>query len=88
MLTRHVRLVDQYDGILIMTLREEIHQSIDELDNGALAVIREQIKLLKIAPPPPPETKRVPTIQEVLEMTASDKSSWSDDIIAAREDRV
>ena len=71
-----------------MTLREEVHQSIDELDNDALAVIRDQIRLLKIVPPPLSVERRVPTIQEVLEMTASDKSSWSDDIIAAREDRV
>lgn len=71
-----------------MTLREEVHQSIDELDNYALAVIRDQIKLLKIASPTSHVAKRVPTIQEVLQMTASDTSNWSDDIIAAREDRV
>lgn len=71
-----------------MYLREAIHQSIDQLDNDALPVIYEQIKLLQLSATESESPEQIPTIEEVWALTSSDKSSWSDDIIAAREDRV
>jgi hypothetical protein len=72
-----------------MTLREQVHHSIDALDNQALVLVYEQLKLLN---PPSPTVEKsssnVPTLEEVLALTASDKGDWASDIIAAREDRV
>lgn len=71
-----------------MTLREAIHQSIDQLDNDALTVVYEQIKLLQLPEPDSPSAGRIPTIEEVWALTSSDKSSWSDAVIEDREDRL
>jgi hypothetical protein len=70
-----------------MTLREAIHESIDQLDNDALSVVYEQIKLLQMPPSESPSPERIPTIEEVWALTSSDKSSWSDAVIEDREDR-
>lgn len=70
-----------------MTLREAIHESIDQLDNDALSVVYEQIKLLQMPPGESPSPERIPTIEEVWALTSSDKSSWSDAVIEDREDR-
>ena len=71
-----------------MTLREAIHQSIDLLDNDALTVVYEQLKLLQLPEPDSPSAGRIPTIEEVWALTSSDKSSWSDAVIEDREDRL
>ena len=70
-----------------MTLREAIHQSIDQLDNDALPVIYEHIKLLQRSVLENPSPERIPTIEEVWALTSSDKSNWSDAVIEDREDR-
>lgn len=71
-----------------MTLKEAILQSIDQLDNDALSVVYDQIKLLQMPVPESSSTRPIPTIEEIWEMGGHDKSNWSDDIIAAREDRL
>lgn len=71
-----------------MTLKEVVHQSIDELDNDALAIVYEQIKRIQTARLETSEPKRVPTIEEVWELTSADKSSWSDAVTEDREDRL
>ena len=71
-----------------MTLKEAVHQSIDQLDNDALALIYEKIKRLQSAKPDEATPERVPAIDEVWELTSADKSSWSDAVIADREDRL
>jgi len=76
------------DGVQDMTLRETIHQSIDRLENDALAVIYEQIKLLEMTAENRDSPERVPSIEEVWELTSADKSSWSDAVSADREDRL
>lgn len=77
-----------YYGVQDMTLRETVHQSIDQLDNDALTVIYKQIKLLELTVKDVNSSKRVPSIEEVWELTSADKSSWSDAVIADREDRL
>jgi len=71
-----------------MTLRELVHYSIDELDDSALAVVYEQIKLLLPTRKYSVDQTRVPSIEEVWELLSADKSSWSDDIVAEREGRA
>lgn len=71
-----------------MTLREVIHQSIDQLDNDALTVVYAQIKLLQLPQPEPLGDGRIPTIEEVWALTSSDKSNWSDTVMEDREDRL
>lgn len=71
-----------------MYLREAIHQSIDQLDNDALPVLYEQIKILQLSATESESPEQIPTIEEVWALTSSDKSSWSDTAIEDREDRV
>lgn len=71
-----------------MTLREQVHRSIDQLDDEALALVFEQLQALKRETGLDEEKTSVPSLEEVLEMTASDTSSWSDELIAEREDRI
>ena len=79
-----------------MSLREEIHNAVEQLGDQELEVLRTHIRVMLAksdAPAsspssgmPPPD--RVPTLDEVLELTSMDPTSWADDIIKAREDRI
>lgn len=67
-----------------MGLREMIKKDIDDLQADELAVISEQIWLLKRT-----KAKRTKalTVEEIRGMTASSKSNWAEDIIREREER-
>ena len=65
-----------------------MHNSIDDLDDNALVVVYEQIKLLLPTHGSSISQGRVPSIEEVLRLTSADKSSWSDAIVAEREGRA
>ena len=69
-----------------MTLREIVHGMIEQLDDEGLLLVQERIKTL-LPLNCEPDSRRVPTIEEVREMTSHDKSCWSDDISEEREDR-
>ena len=69
-----------------MTLREIVHGMIEQLDDEGLLLVQERIKNL-LPLNREPDSRRVPTIEEVWEMTSHDKSCWSDDISEEREDR-
>lgn len=84
-----------------MSLRDEVHRLIDELDAHQLTLLHQRMKHLKltttVAKTDSPAVnredvlnspKRVPSIEEVWELTSADKSSWSDAVIADREDRL
>ncbi len=71
-----------------MSLRDEVHRLIDELDAHQLTLLHERMKQLKLTTTVGKTDYPVVTREDVLKLTASDKSNWSDDIIAAREDRV
>ena len=71
-----------------MKLREEVHRSIDELDGRASAAIYEQIQLFQRGQERDDLQSNVLSRERLLEMTASDTSSWSDAVIEDREDRL
>jgi len=67
-----------------MTLREQLHQAVDELDDEMLASAYERLQALQRRVVSEDVRRRIPTREEILEMTASDTSSWSDELIAER----
>lgn len=71
-----------------MSLRDEVHRLIDELDAHQLTLLHERMKQLKLTTSVGKTDYPLVTRKDMLKLTASDKSNWSDDIIAAREDRV
>ena len=71
-----------------MKLREEVHRSVDELDGRALAAIYEQIQLFQRVQKRTDLQSNALSRAKLLEMTASDTSSWSDAVIEDREDRL
>ena len=71
-----------------MSLRDEVHRLIDELDAHQLTLLHERMKQLNLITTVGKTDCPVVTREDVLKLTASDNSNWSDDIIAAREDRV
>lgn len=71
-----------------MKLRDEIHRSIDVLDNHALVAVYEQVQLLLKAKPDVPDATSAPSLDEVLKLTRSDLGDWATEIVEAREDRL
>lgn len=67
-----------------MTLREQLHQAVDDLDDEMLSSAYARLQTLQKRVVSEEVRKRVPTREEILEMTASDTSSWSDELIAER----
>lgn len=67
-----------------MTLKEQIHQAIDQLGEAELAQLYTHLQSLRQPSRQPEAEKRIPTLDEVLEMSASDTSSWADELIAER----
>ncbi len=71
-----------------MTVKEKIHGEIDEMAQNELALLYEQIKLIKKVRGLNKEPKSSVTIEELHKYTSSSKSSWAEDVIHNREDRV
>jgi len=70
-------------------LRQKIELELDALDNRSMAAVYEQLRLLNFMRRP--STKRrmaAPDIDEVLRLTSSSKESWSEAVIASREERL
>ena len=67
-----------------MELKEAMKKEIEEMDTDELLFLFEQIKLLKRGKSYP-ESKY--TLEEVMELTSTSKSNWSDDIIKERQER-
>ena len=67
-----------------MGLKEMVKKDIDELRADELVVLSEQIRLLKRARS---LQGKVLPLEEVQKLTASSKSTWSDDIIRERQER-
>jgi len=70
-----------------MRLKEQIHRSIDALDNHSLTLIYEQIQALQRAQADSGQVSSVPSLDEVLELTRCSEGDWSNDVIAEREER-
>ena len=67
-----------------MGLKEMVKKDIDELRADELVVLSEQIRLLKRARS---LQGKVLPLEEIQKLTASSKSTWSDDIIRERQER-
>ncbi len=67
-----------------MGLKEMVKKDIDELRADELVVLSEQIRLLKRAKAPQGEALPV---EEIRKMTASSKSTWSEDVVRERQER-
>ena len=67
-----------------MGLKEMVKKDIDELRADELVVLSEQIRLLKGASAL--HGKALP-LEEIRKLTASSKSTWSEDIIRERLER-
>jgi len=67
-----------------MGLKEMVKKDIDELRADQLVVLSEQIRLLKRASAL--QGKALP-LEEIQKLTASSRSTWSEDIIRERLER-
>ena len=67
-----------------MGLKEMVKKDIDELRADELVVLSEQIRLLKRASAL--QGNALP-LEEIQKLTASSKSTWSEDIIRERQER-
>jgi hypothetical protein len=67
-----------------MGIKEMVKEDIDELRADELVVLSEQIRLLKGASAL--HGKALP-LEEIQKLTASSKSTWSEDIIRERQER-
>jgi hypothetical protein len=67
-----------------MGLKEMLKKDIDALRADELVVISEQMRLLKRAKVP--QGKALPA-EEVRKLTASSKSTWSEDVVHERQER-
>ena len=70
-----------------MTLKERLHHSIDRLSIDELLVVYDHISLLEqVKQQERPIESSVP-IEDILELTQSSKSCWSESIRREREER-
>ncbi len=71
------------------TIKTRIKSDIENLDMQALALVYQQVKILRDRQLSPSSTEISKSdIDRVLDLTSSSKSSWSDSIIADREERI
>jgi hypothetical protein len=72
-----------------MGVKEKIHIEIDNMARNELALLYEQIKLIKKMKKLGVKKDRDPiTIEELRKRTSSSKGSWAEDVIKNREDRI
>jgi hypothetical protein len=71
-----------------MSVKEKIHIEIDNMARNELALIYEQIKLIKEMKKVGGKNRNPITIEELRKRTASSKDSWAAAVIKSREDRI
>ena len=72
----------------MIKLIKNIHNSINKLSRDQLILLYEQIKLMENQNPDLTKKIKVKSIAELLEMTKSSKSQWSDSVVEERADRI
>lgn len=70
-----------------MKLREEIHRSIDNLDDRSLQLAFCYVQELLVASTPAAPPATVPSLEAVVRLTSASQTTWADDVIASREER-
>jgi hypothetical protein len=72
-----------------MQLRDKVHDKVNKMNASELSLVYEQIELMeKIKTASQRKRGCRYSIEEVLEMTKSSKSSWADEVEALREERI
>lgn len=71
-----------------MKIKENIFDSINKMDANELAFLYEHIRFLEKRKRLPRKTEQRFTIDQILRMTDSSGSRWSDAVIEEREDRL
>lgn len=71
-----------------MTLKEKVHQSIDALDDDALALVYDHIQILVRTTRVQGIHTEVPSLDEVLALTAMDPGDWGEQVISDRDERL
>ena len=71
-----------------MSVKEKIHIEIDNMARNELALLYEQIKLIKKMKKLGGKNRDPITIEELRNKTSSSKDSWTEDVIKNREDRI
>jgi hypothetical protein len=70
-------------------LRQQVEHELDALDNRSMAAVYEQLRLLNSMRRPPIKRRIVTQdIENVLRLTSSSKGSWSETVVACREERL
>ena len=67
-----------------MKLKEAMKKEIEEMDIDDVLLLYEQIKLLRRRKSYP-ESRY--TLEEILELTSTSKSNWSEDVISERQEK-
>ncbi|MFZ3207708.1 MAG: hypothetical protein WA140_02600 [Geobacteraceae bacterium] len=69
-------------------LRQKIERELDALDNRSMAAVYEHLRLLNFMRRPSIKRRiATPDIEEVLRLTSSSKGSWTEVVVASREER-
>jgi len=71
-----------------MGVKEKIYIEIDKMARHELALLYEQIELIKKIKKMGEENRDPITIEELQKRTSSTKDSWAEDVIKNREDRI
>lgn len=71
-----------------MSVKERIYFEIDSLAQNELALLYEQIRLIKRVKSLGRVSKSPLTIEEIQRYTSSSKTSWAETLSNDREDRV
>jgi hypothetical protein len=70
-------------------LRQKVEHELDSLDNRSMAAVYEQLRLLNSMRRSPVKRRIVTQdIDNVLRLTSTSKGSWSDTVVACREERL
>lgn len=72
----------------MIKIKENIFNSINNMSTNELAILYEQIKFLERGRSISSRKRQKFSIDQILQMTSSSKSKWSDTVIEEREDRV
>lgn len=72
-----------------MKIKENIFNSINKMNARELAILYENVRFLeKMKRMAPASKKQKYSIDQILEMTESSKSRWSDTVLEEREERI
>jgi len=72
----------------MIKIKENIFNSISNMNVNELAFLYEQIRFMKKRKSFSSKKKQKLSIDQILQMTSSSESRWSDTVIKEREDRI